>query len=126
MLHKMKKDIEHKIFFTIPIADPPPPQYFVYAESDRWLGAGAVCEMNFRDLLLPQRHASHTDLLDLNPLPKSALRCPDFEALYPRFSHFNAIQTQVSSQRKNPDSQRKNPDSQRKNPDFPLRKDLIS
>ena len=95
MLHKMKKDVDHKIFFTIPISDPPPPQYFVYAESDRWLGAGAVCEMNFRDLLLPQRHASHTDLLDLNPLPKSALRAPEFEALYPRFSHFNAIQTQI-------------------------------
>jgi activating signal cointegrator complex subunit 3 len=95
LLNKMQKDVEHKIFFTIPIADPPPPQYFVYAESDRWLGAGAVCEMNFRDLLLPQRHASHTDLLDLTPLPKEVLRCPEFEALYPRFSHFNAIQTQI-------------------------------
>lgn len=94
VINKLKKDQEHKIFFTIPISDPPPPQYFVYAESDRWIGASAVCEMNFRDLLLPQRHAKHTDLLDINPLPKDALRCPAFEDLY-RFSHFNAIQTQI-------------------------------
>ena len=45
LLSKLKQDADHKIYFTIPIADPPPPQYFVYAESDRWLGAGAVCEM---------------------------------------------------------------------------------
>jgi activating signal cointegrator complex subunit 3 len=91
---KLQKDIEHKIFFTIPIADPPPPQYFIYAESDRWIGASAVCEMNFRSLLLPQRHAKHTDLLNIQPLPIAALGNPEFESLY-RMSHFNAIQTQI-------------------------------
>lgn len=36
-----------------------------------------------------------TELLDLEPLPVSALGNPAYEALY-RFSHFNPIQTQVS------------------------------
>ena len=29
------------------------------------------------------------------PLPKSALNNPDYEKLYPKFTHFNPIQTQV-------------------------------
>ena len=45
-------------------------------------------------LILPERHPPHTELLDLDPLPVSALGCPAFEAQY-RFSHFNPIQTQV-------------------------------
>jgi hypothetical protein len=34
------------------------------------------------------------ELLDLDPLPVSALDNPAFQGLY-RFTHFNAIQTQV-------------------------------
>lgn len=35
-----------------------------------------------------------TELLDLTPLPKSALDNPALEALY-KYSHFNPIQTQI-------------------------------
>lgn len=35
-----------------------------------------------------------TDLLELQPLPVSSLKAPEFEKLY-RFSHFNPIQTQI-------------------------------
>ncbi len=52
--------------------------------------------MTFKGLILPERHPPHTELLDLDPLPLSALDCPQFEALY-RFTHFNPIQTQVRS-----------------------------
>ena len=62
--------------------------------SDTWLGAEALLPMNFQGLILPEIHPPHTDLLDLDPLPVSALDCPEFEAMY-RFSHFNPIQTQV-------------------------------
>lgn len=34
------------------------------------------------------------ELLDLDPLPVSALQNPVYESLY-KFSHFNPIQTQV-------------------------------
>lgn len=38
----------------------------------------------------------HTELLDLDPLPLSALNNRDYEAMYTgRFTHFNPIQTQV-------------------------------
>lgn len=66
------------------------------AVSDTWLGAEALLPMNFQGLILPEIHPPHTDLLDLDPLPVSALDCPAYEAMY-RFSHFNPIQTQVLS-----------------------------
>lgn len=45
-------------------------------------------------LLLIQAHTSHTELLDLKPLPIISLGNPTYESLY-NFSHFNPIQTQV-------------------------------
>lgn len=41
-----------------------------------------------------QARTTHTELLDLKPLPLTALGNPTYEALY-KFSHFNPIQTQV-------------------------------
>ena len=64
------------------------------AVSDTWLHAEATLPMSFKGLILPERHPPHTELLDLDPLPLSALDCPEYEAQY-RFSHFNPIQTQV-------------------------------
>lgn len=48
------------IVFTIPIFEPLPSQYYIKAVSDRWLGAEAVCIMNFQNLILPERHPPHT------------------------------------------------------------------
>ncbi|KAM6995450.1 activating signal cointegrator 1 complex subunit 3 isoform 1-T2 [Tautogolabrus adspersus] len=82
------------IVFTIPIFEPLPSQYYIKAVSDRWLGAEAVCIINFQNLILPERHPPHTELLDLQPLPVTALGCPEYESLY-KFTHFNPIQTQI-------------------------------
>lgn len=48
------------IVFTIPIFEPLPSQYYIKAVSDRWLGAEAVCIINFQNLILPERHPPHT------------------------------------------------------------------
>lgn len=51
--------------FTIPIFEPLPSQYYIRAVSDRWLGAEAVCIINFQHLILPERHPPHTgNMLD--------------------------------------------------------------
>lgn len=63
--------------------------------SDSWLGAEAFLTMSFKSLILPERHPPHTELLDLDPLPLSALNNPTYQAMY-TFSHFNPLQTQVS------------------------------
>ncbi|NXU19460.1 ASCC3 protein, partial [Pardalotus punctatus] len=82
------------LVFTIPIFEPLPSQYYIRAVSDRWLGAEAVCIINFQHLILPERHPPHTELLDLQPLPITALGHSEYEVLY-KFTHFNPIQTQI-------------------------------
>ncbi len=83
------------ISFTVPVAEPPPPQYFVRLVSERWLGAEAVLPISFRHLILPEKNPPPTELLDLAPLPRSALRNAAFEALFPDVAAFNPIQTQA-------------------------------
>ena len=82
------------LVFTIPIFDPLPPQYIVRAVSDHWLGSEAVVALSFKHLILPELHPPHTRLLDLHPLPTSALNDRLYEKLY-RFDYFNPVQTQI-------------------------------
>mmetsp|Transcript_34715 Transcript_34715/g.87733 ORF Transcript_34715/g.87733 Transcript_34715/m.87733 type:complete len:2149 (+) Transcript_34715:158-6604(+) len=86
---------EHTVAFTVNMHEPMPPQYFIKVVSDRWLGSQTVIPVSFRHLILPEKFPARTELLDLQPLPVSALRNPSFERLYPNFTTFNAIQTQV-------------------------------
>ncbi|XP_049885974.1 activating signal cointegrator 1 complex subunit 3 isoform X2 [Pectinophora gossypiella] len=83
-----------ELVITIPVVEPLPPQYYIRATSERWLGSESVLPLTFQDLILPETYPPHTNLLYLQPLPKKALKNPAYEALY-KFSHFNPIQTQV-------------------------------
>ena len=96
---------EHVLNFTVPIYEPLPPQYFIRVVSDRWLGAEMLLPISFRHLILPEKYPPHTELLDLQPLPVSALKQPKFERIYENMSlkHFNPIQTQIFNQLYNTD-----------------------
>lgn len=111
---------EHLVTFFVPVFEPLPPQYFIRVASDRWLcklkkslivnkwiwkHANSLhifflaCEtqlpVSFRHLILPEKYPPPTELLDLQPLPVSALRNAAFECLYQNmFPFFNPIQTQ--------------------------------
>jgi activating signal cointegrator complex subunit 3 len=80
---------------TVPVHDPPPAQYYVRVVSDKWVGCESMTTVSFKHLMLPDARPVHTDLLDVHPMPVAALHNPAFEALYPRFSHFNPIQSQL-------------------------------
>ncbi|KAH7681139.1 RNA helicase protein [Dioscorea alata] len=95
MLKKQYIDEDHTLNFTVPIYEPLPPQYFIRVVSDKWLGSLTVLPVCFRHLILPEKYPPPTELLDLQPLPVTALRNPLYEALYGTFKHFNPIQTQV-------------------------------
>ena len=97
ILKKKFAEEEHTISFTIPLFEPLPPQYFIRVVSDRWMGAEAVLPVSFRHLILPEKYPPHTELLDLQPLPISALNNSDLERVYQKepFKFFNPIQTQV-------------------------------
>ncbi|CAL8467727.1 g7265 [Coccomyxa elongata] len=95
LLKKPYAEDDHTVTFTVPISEPLPPQYFVKVVSDKWLNCEAVLPVSFRHMILPEKYPPPTELLDLQPLPVSALRNPQFEALYKNFKTFNPIQTQV-------------------------------
>ncbi|XP_072153378.1 activating signal cointegrator 1 complex subunit 3 isoform X4 [Bemisia tabaci] len=94
----MRKQVTKKevveLVITIPINDPFPTQYIARAVSDVWLGSETTISLTFKHLILPQIHPPHTDLLELQPLPTTALKNQKFQDLY-KFSHFNPIQTQI-------------------------------
>ncbi|KAF2937977.1 hypothetical protein DAI22_03g087400 [Oryza sativa Japonica Group] len=93
-LMKKARGAPTKISFNVPIFEPHPPQYYIRAISDSWLGAESLFTVSFHNLTLPQTQITHTELLDLKPLPLSALGNKTYQDLY-RFSHFNPIQTQA-------------------------------
>ncbi|KAI9137398.1 SNRNP200 protein [Paraphysoderma sedebokerense] len=89
---------EHLVTFTIPIYEPLPPNYFISVVSDRWLHSESKLPLSFKHLILPEKYPPPTELLDLQPLPISALRNPEHEKLYSNIQKFNPIQTQVFNQ----------------------------
>ncbi|XP_067656314.1 U5 small nuclear ribonucleoprotein 200 kDa helicase-like isoform X1 [Haliotis asinina] len=87
---------EHVVKFFVPVFEPLPPQYFIRVVSDKWIGCETQLPVSFRHLILPEKYPPPTELLDLQPLPVSALRNSAFESLYSdKFPFFNPIQTQV-------------------------------
>ncbi|RAH78973.1 DEAD/DEAH box helicase [Aspergillus japonicus CBS 114.51] len=96
ILSRKKLHDEHELNFTIPLSDPLPSQIYVRAISDRWLGAETVTPVSFQHLIRPDTESVYTDLLNLQPLPISALKNPILEELYAqRFQFFNPMQTQI-------------------------------
>ncbi|KAH8889849.1 Sec63-domain-containing protein [Thozetella sp. PMI_491] len=96
ILNRRKIHDDHELNFTIPLSDPLPSQIYVRAVSDRWLGAETVTPVSFQHLIRPDTESVYTDLLNLQPLPISALKNPLLEELYgQRFQFFNPMQTQI-------------------------------
>jgi activating signal cointegrator complex subunit 3 len=82
------------LVFTVPVYEPVPKQYYIRVLSDRWLGSSQSLTISFKNLTLPRKQSPPTDLLNLAPLPVSALQNPAFQNLF-RFTHFNPLQTQA-------------------------------
>ena len=93
-LKSQHSTLEHFVTCYVSICDPIPPQYFIKIVSDRWLHSETILPVSFRHLILPQKNAPPTDLLDLQPLPISVIQN---RKLYSNFTVFNAIQTQTFS-----------------------------
>lgn len=96
ILNRRKLYDDHELNFTIPLSDPLPTQIYVRAVSDKWLGAETVTPVSFQHLIRPDTESVYTDLLNLQPLPISALNNPGLEEIYAkRFQFFNPMQTQI-------------------------------
>ncbi|KAI0017266.1 Sec63 Brl domain-containing protein [Xylariomycetidae sp. FL0641] len=96
ILNRRKLYDDHELNFTIPLSDPLPDQIYVRAVSDKWLGAETVTPVSFQHLIRPDTESVYTDLLNLQPLPITALKNPGLEEVYARrFQFFNPMQTQI-------------------------------
>lgn len=90
------KDNEHVVSLSVPMFEPVPPNYYVSVISDRWLHSETRLPISFKHLILPEKFPPPTTLLDLQPLPLSALHNREFEEIYSStIQTFNKIQTQV-------------------------------
>lgn len=95
LLSYRKSTETQEMDFTIPLTDPIPAQIYVRAISDRWLGAESITPISLSNIILPRDANPATELLDLQPLPISALQDVVLENIYAsRFLYFNPVQTQ--------------------------------
>ena len=81
ILSRKKLYDDHELNFTIPLSDPLPSQIYVRVLSDRWLGAETVHPVSFQHLIRPDTESVFTDLLNLQPLPVTALKNPLLEEI---------------------------------------------
>lgn len=70
-------------------------QYLLRIVSDNWVGVEFVHPVSLRETSMPEQTLSYTDLLDLTPLPKTALQDDNYEKLFSRIETFNPVQTQL-------------------------------
>ena len=76
----------------MPVTDPLPSHLYVRVVSDRWVGVSYLASVSLRTIILPETASVHTDLLDLKPLPVTALNDKGLEEMYSsRFTYFNPI-----------------------------------
>lgn len=80
---------------SIPAFDPLPKQYFLRIVSDTWVGVEMLLPVSFEDIKRPVQKLYHTNLMDLTPLPTTALQDARYEQLYSKIETFNPIQTQL-------------------------------
>ncbi|KAK9450289.1 Sec63 Brl domain-containing protein [Limtongia smithiae] len=86
----------HELDFFIPLADPLPAQVYVRLRSTAWAGGDSDTTISFQHLIQPENENIQTKLLDLRPLPVTALQNPVLEAIYQeKFNYFNPMQTMV-------------------------------
>lgn len=90
----LKEKDGQQMCFTIPIFHPLPSHYIVRAVSNRWLGSQSEFIINLGEIVLPSQYSPHTELLDLQPIPRVSLANAKYESIF-GFSHFNPVQTQI-------------------------------
>ena len=70
--------------------------YTISVVSDKWVNCSQKSFIELAEIEVPQDEDVKTELLDLYPLPLSALKNKDYETVFNKsFQYFNPIQTQI-------------------------------
>lgn len=92
----VKKKREVRTSFYIRYRGNSEHSYRLTVTSDKWMtDENEDFDINLESMGIDMEATPFTELLDLNPLPTTALKNPVFESLYKRFKFFNPIQTQL-------------------------------
>ncbi|OEH75857.1 u5 small nuclear ribonucleoprotein helicase isoform 1 [Cyclospora cayetanensis] len=98
VLHLTKAHVKEKqkLTFALPLHDPTTQtQFAISIISDRWIGVSCTCPFAASQFSASGfSAAAATPLLDMHPVPVTALQNARYESLY-NFSFFNPIQSQV-------------------------------
>jgi activating signal cointegrator complex subunit 3 len=70
-------------------------QYLLRVVSDSWVGVEAVHPISLDETRMPDQTPINTDLMDLTPLPTTALQDEKYEQLFTKIETFNPVQTQL-------------------------------
>ena len=70
-------------------------QYILRIVSDSWVGVEIVHPISLELTRMPKQVVTNTDLMDLTPLPTTALQNEKYEQLFSHIETFNAVQTQL-------------------------------
>lgn len=84
-----------KLDIPIPTFGGSSTQYLVRVVSDSWVGVETVYPVSLDATRMPSQALTHTDLIDLTPLPTTALQNDKYEQLFTSIDTFNPIQTQL-------------------------------
>lgn len=84
-----------KLDIPIPLFGVSSTQYLVRVISDSWVGVEVLYPVSLSETKLPSHSTVHTDLIDLTPLPTTALQNVKYEQLYSKIETFNPVQTQL-------------------------------
>jgi activating signal cointegrator complex subunit 3 len=92
-----KKNYPESVYLDVfvPALEGGASQYLLRIVSDSWVGVEVVNPVSLKDTRLPERVTINTALLDLTPLPTTALQDAKYEKLFDRIETFNPVQTQL-------------------------------
>ena len=91
-----KGGLRHSFSFYVTLPPPPaPPAYFLYGNSERWLGSQAVCDLDFARTRVPAIQRPHTKLVGLEPFSTLAIRKAWPQVQVAQFDQFNPMQSQL-------------------------------
>ena len=83
---------EHRVIETmIPTFNDSTMQYFIRIVADGWVGVELLVPVPIKNFKRPNEISPYTNLLDLTPLPTTALNNPKYEQLYTKFDFFNPV-----------------------------------
>jgi activating signal cointegrator complex subunit 3 len=70
-------------------------QYLLRVVSDSWVGIEMLYPISLETTRMPEEISVNTDLIDLMPLPTTALQDEKYEQLFSKIETFNPVQTQL-------------------------------